>query len=718
MFIKSLSLRNFKTIRRADFRFHKGIICFTGNNGEGKSTVLHAILLLLFNTTYEGTLKDSIRWGEREFSISMEFEHEGEVYKESIFYSLTKGTERLLENVVTGETFTGASAISKLAEIIDPEQARAAIVSMENEQNLITTTPSQRREYLKKIYSLEFKSELQKIALDTENVERDIITTQTKKDVLVASDFPLKDEKELPDKAVYEEAKETLRRLESELKELKTQQEKSRSLRMERLDEEDNKRKIEKQALALKESIQTLERQIEENQSSLQKLSGIDYDVMESDAIGNLTYDYEAQRADLQSRLEEARAELEKIPSVPVRISRSKYEKLSSRKSELSASIQESSRKLEVLKTGKCPTCGRDISPEEASKEEQALKALIEEHLDVSEELSAETNRINKLQEENDLNTQNKERWSLVRERVTQELNSVDRTFASDKEKISLQYQTKRAELKGKLDTLTAKIESDESTIESNKSLIEMYKEQILACEGRIEKLRSEIEKYDNLEDFIERNKLQQAEPGYIIKDYEDAVDYNKSVRVYNEEMKKKSEERDQKVEQLSKDLEALTSKKAMIAVAKGIVQKEFPSFVISRMVQSLSDYVNEFLEKVYPKYRVSIEEGKNSLNILYGEYKTDVKMASGFEKSAFSLAYMYALGKLQAYGLLICDEGDAAASDENSAKFYRMLGRSTEWLGQIMCITHKEEIKDLLRNDFRAQIFTVENGEYREEIA
>lgn len=718
MFIKSLSLRNFKTIKEADFRFHKGVICFTGNNGEGKSTVLHAILLLLFNTTYEGTLKDSIRWGEREFSISMEFEHEGVSYSESLVYSQTKGSERTLTNLTTGESYSGASAISKLADIIDPEQAKAAIVSMENEQNLVTTTPSQRREYLKKIYSLEFKNELNKIALDLENTESDIIRAQTRKDVLEASEFPLKDEMELPDETTYNTAKDTLERLKAELKELRTQQEKSKSLRMERLDEEDNKRKIERQALSVKESIESLEQQIEENTKSLQELSSIDYDTIEADAIENLTYEYEAQRADLQTRFEEADSELSKIPEILTRISKTKYEELSTRKSELNVAIQESSRKLEILKKGKCPTCGRDISPEEALKEEDTLRSLREEYQKVSDNLATETDRINSLQEENDSRTKNRERWGLVRERVSQEISSVEKTFASDKEKISLQYQTKRAELKGKLDLLNTKIESNHSTIESNKKMIELYKDQIRDSEKRIEKLRAEIDKYDNLEDSIDRNKLQQSEPSYIIREYENAVDYNKSVKVYNEEMKIKAEERDKQVAQVSEDLRALTARKAMITVAKGIVQKEFPSFVISKMVQSLSDYVNEFLEKVYPKYKISIEESKNSLNILYGDYKTDVKMASGFEKSAFSLAYMYALGKIQAYGLLICDEGDAAASDENSAKFYRMLGKSTDWLGQIMCITHKEEIKELLRNDFHAQIFTVNNGEYREEIA
>lgn len=718
MFIKTLSLRNFKTIKEAEFKFKKGVICFTGNNGEGKSTVLHAIMLLLFNTTYEGTLKDSIRWGEKEFNISMEFEHEGVSYSESLTYSLTKGSDRILVNQLTDESFTGASAISKLSEIIDPEQARAAMVSMENEQNLVTTTPSQRREYLKKIYSLEFKQELTRIASDVEKVDNDIITAKAQKELLEASEYPLKEEKEVPSESLYQKAKDKLALYEQELKELKSQQTKAQELRTERGAVENTIRGLERKAEEAKEEISRAKEEIETFDSELRKLEGIDYDIMESDEKNSLLADYEADKQTAQENIKRARTELDKIPETLVRINRSNYEKLSSKQAELRHAVEESSSKLGVLRQGKCPTCGRDISPEEAEREKEKLGEFQKSLQAITEQFEQEKKRLDKLQEDNTARQNLRFQWEKTRDKFVQELESLEKSYKLNVEKITLKYQSRRSELNLKRTGLQSKIDIRNSTIESSTKLVDSYKAQIKDYEANRDKLKAEEAKYEDITEAISGIRIKMAEPGYLVKDYEDAVAYNKSVQVYNEEMKKKTAERDSKINELAGELEYLSARKSMILVAKGIVQKEFPSFVISRMVQALSDYVNEFLDKVYPKYQISIEEGKNSLNILYGDYKTDVKMASGFEKSAFSLAYMYALGKIQAYGLLICDEGDAAASDENSAKFYKMLGKSTDWLNQIMCITHKEEIKELLRNDFHAQIFTVENGEYREEIA
>ena len=718
MFIKTLNLKNFKTIKEAHFTFKKGIICFTGNNGEGKSTVLHAILLLLFNTTYEGTLKDSIRWGEKEFSISIEFEHEGKSYQESLSYSITRGSERILTDLDTGENYTGASAISKLAEIIDPEQARAAMVSMENEQNLVTTTPSQRREYLKKIYSLEFKQELTRIASDIETVENDIVTAKVQKEMLESSEYSLKEEKEVPSEEAYQTAKDRVAVLEQELKELKVQQSKEQEIRAERGGVENTIRGLELKVEKAKAEIKEAEEEIESLDLELRKLEGIDYDVMESDERDILLASYDLNKTAQQKRIQNSQTELDKIPDTMVRINRASYDSLNSKVAELRHSIQESSSKLEILRQGKCPTCGREISPEEAEKEAEKLQSLQKEYSEASEQLTKEKERLDSLQEENNKRSELRHKWESLRDKQVQELETLEKTYKLDQEKLTLKYQSRRSELNLKRTGLQSKIDIRNSSVESNTKLVASYKAQIVDYEATRSKLKAEEAKYTTIGEAISGIKLKMAEPGYIIQEYEDAVAYNKSIQVYNEEMRKKAEDRDRRVAELSETLEELGAKKSMMLVAKGIVQKEFPSFVISRMVQALSSYVNEFLDKVYPKYQISIEEGKNSLNILYGEYKTDVKMASGFEKSAFSLAYMYALGKIQAYGLLICDEGDAAASDENSARFYKMLGRSTDWLGQIMCITHKEEIKELLRNDFRAQIFTVENGEYKEEIA
>lgn len=718
MFIKSLRLRNFKAIKEADLSFRKGVICFTGNNGEGKSTVLHALMLLLFGTTYEGTLKDSIRWGEKEFSISMEFEHERKSYMESLTYSLTKGSDKVLVCHDTDEEFRGASATSKLAEIIDPEQARASMVSMENEQNLVTTTPSQRREYLKKIYSLEFKEELNKIAQDLTDLDSEILELQGKRGVLSEMSYPLKEERELPDAEEYSRAVKEIDNIDARLKELFTERDKLDKLRKELSDADASIAKIERQLRDLDSDVDYRRRENEAIREELDKLNSIDYDALEAQEIESEARKHEDSRKDLQLRIDIDEKELDSIPSVVERVSRSKLEELNSRKGELSHAIRESTEKLAVLSKGKCPTCGRDIDPEEAEKERERLSGLREEEAGIISQYEAEQKRIDAQMVKNEeiRSTLNRCNDQLTKHR--HDLDMLDASFESLKSNIALKYKAHKSKQEGDIKALTAKREMNENYMGGVESMKSMYREQLEELTSRKENLSAQEAEYDNIYEFIELLKAKREEPQRIIREMTDAVDYNNSIKAYNEEMMKRESERESSLREVESSLENLNARKTMISIAKGIVQREFPSFVISRMVQSLSDYVNEFLEKVYPKYRITIEESKNSLNILYGDYRTDVKMASGFEKSAFSLAYMYALGKIQAYGLLICDEGDATASDENSAKFYRMLGRSTDWLEQIMCITHKEEIKELLKNDFRAQVFMVENGEYKEEIA
>ena len=718
MFIKSLSLRNFKTIKEADFPFKKGVICFTGNNGEGKSTVLHAILLMLFNTTYEGTLKDSIRWGEKEFSLDMEFEHEGHSYTESLVYSITKGSSRTLTDLNTGEVFSGASASSQLARIIDPEQARAAIVSMENEQNLVTTTPSQRREYLKKIYSLEFKEELNKINQDLTDLDNEIVKLQGKKELLEESSYPLKEEKELPDKSVYEEAKKKLDSLDMKMKNLMSDKEKLMELEREKSSIDISLLKSNQQIEGAERGIEIRNNEINTLREGIALLEKINYDTLETDELNSAIKEHQEKVESLNSKIEEDERELSKIPETLSRVSRLKLEELNSKKAELSHAIRESTEKLQVLRQGKCPTCGRDISPEEAEKERVRLTELQQEEQEVLEAQRTEQKRVDDLTAENERIKNDRAYWTSSKTKHLNEINSLDSAFSMTKENIALKYKADRAKTEGDIKTYQSQILASETAIKSFEETQRIYSEQIEEYNKRKESIGKQISAYVNLQDTIDRINLERKEPACIVSNYDDAVAYNNSVKVYNEEMLRKEEERNKQIKEITDSLDSLNTRKSMITVAKGMVQREFPSFVISRMVQSLSDYVNEFLDKVYPKYQISIEEAKNSLNILYGEYKTDVKMASGFEKSAFSLAYMYALGKIQAYGLLICDEGDATASDENSAKFYRMLGRSTDWLEQIMCITHKEEIKELLRNDFHAQVFTVENGVYREEVA
>ena len=715
MFIKSLKLKNFQTIRDAEFRFRKGIICFTGNNGEGKSTVLHAIVMLLFNS-YDGNLKDYITWGEKEFQISMEFSHEGKNYSEFYSYSLTKGSERQLQILDTGEVFTGNSCVSKLAEILDPSQASAAIVAMENQQNLVNTTPSQRREYLKKIYSLEFREELEKIAQDVSRTEEDIIRLQSKKDVLVASEYPLKIERELPDRDEYEKSVENLRKIDQRIVEAQKKAEELDALRKEEHELSDE---VIGTGYSLSKLRETLDRLTSENQDLKEEIASLEAEDPSAEIAQEMKEEqesYELEKQTLQKQILQKQSELGAVP-VPVRVSRKPYETVAQRETELSYAYEESNRKIKILSQGKCPTCGREITSSELEAEEKRNHELKEELERMKEQKKAEQERLDELNSYNEDAKQQQVILEKTLNEAVHSLSSLEESHRNKVEKFQLLLEQKKLRIENKISQNRIRIEGNDKVYQSSCETMDSLSSQKSSAEKKLEQIRKKMEVFEDPYGLICLLEQDKEEPQRIVDEYESAVSYNRSIQVYNEEMLKKTTERDRQVAELEEELLELSRKKTMMAVAKGLVQREFPSFVISRMVETLSAFVNEFLQKVYPKYQISIEESKNSLNFLFGEYKSDVKMASGFEKSVFSLAYMYALGKIQSYGLLICDEGDAAASDENATRFYRTLGHSLEWIDQIMCITHKEEIKELLRNDFHAQVFHVEKGEYQEEV-
>ena len=142
-----LYLKDFKCVEEQEFEFTKGIIIISGNNGEGKSTIFNALNILLFNDA-PLNLKDYIRWGSDEFSIGLDFENNGVVYQEFLSYSEKSGGKRILKNLNTNEEWTNSVAVDKLKEIINFDLAKPSIVSAEGEQNLISTTPSKRREFL------------------------------------------------------------------------------------------------------------------------------------------------------------------------------------------------------------------------------------------------------------------------------------------------------------------------------------------------------------------------------------------------------------------------------------------------------------------------------------------------------------------------------------------------------------------------------------------
>jgi DNA replication and repair protein RecF len=78
MFLKQISIVNYKNIIQADFTFSPKINCFLGNNGMGKTNVLDAIYYLSFCKSFSNTIDNqNIRHDEEFFMVQGFYDLEG-----------------------------------------------------------------------------------------------------------------------------------------------------------------------------------------------------------------------------------------------------------------------------------------------------------------------------------------------------------------------------------------------------------------------------------------------------------------------------------------------------------------------------------------------------------------------------------------------------------------------------------------------------------------
>ena len=96
MYLKKISLFNYKNFSEANFEFDNKINCFVGKNGIGKTNVLDAIYHLSYGKSYFNPLAvQNIKHGEEFFVIDAEFEKNERT--EQIVCSLKKGQKKVLK---------------------------------------------------------------------------------------------------------------------------------------------------------------------------------------------------------------------------------------------------------------------------------------------------------------------------------------------------------------------------------------------------------------------------------------------------------------------------------------------------------------------------------------------------------------------------------------------------------------------------------------------
>ena len=148
MYLKKISLFNFKNFDEASFEFEYKINCFVGKNGVGKTNVLDAIYHLSFGKSYFNTLAvQNIKHNQDFFVIDGEFEKQQRTI--NILCSLKKGQKKILKrNGKTYEKFSDHLGFIPLV-IISPTDADLIREGSETRRKFIDSVISQLdKEYL------------------------------------------------------------------------------------------------------------------------------------------------------------------------------------------------------------------------------------------------------------------------------------------------------------------------------------------------------------------------------------------------------------------------------------------------------------------------------------------------------------------------------------------------------------------------------------------
>ncbi len=142
MYLKKISLFNYKNFSEANFEFDNKINCFVGKNGIGKTNVLDAIFHLSYGKSYFNPLAvQNIKHGEEFFVIEGEFEKNER--SEIVICSLKKGQKKILKrNGKQYDKFSEHIGFIPLV-IISPADRDLIVEGSETRRKFIDTVISQ-----------------------------------------------------------------------------------------------------------------------------------------------------------------------------------------------------------------------------------------------------------------------------------------------------------------------------------------------------------------------------------------------------------------------------------------------------------------------------------------------------------------------------------------------------------------------------------------------
>lgn len=664
--IKKLHLENFMIVEEADFEFDNNqITAIVGDNGNGKSTIFYAIAFCLTGYRKGETLKNYVKTGNSQAVIKLDVEYKGKPLSYDITIVNSEKNPQSVKKIVTydGTTYIN-SEYNAFMKAENLEELETVTFMFQDNASLMDARPAERATLLKHVFRSEFPEQVTNCKNSIDETKLNIAELTAIVDELKTHTFDKMDIFREPSDGYIKDCQTKLEEAENKISQIGT------------LDDSELT-KNEANLINCQKQISDTESKIRADEESLsickskiaeykKELDKINIDELKKSSL--------KLDKDIQSH------------EISYEKAKKKSEELETKFNILSYKHRELKNQYEISKTGVCHACGQPI-------EESHVKKLAEQIEASQKDIDEVSSTITELNF--DKSDSEGKRLKKEQEYINQQIGKYDQ-------------QTKY------LQTL----EEKESDLTSNLSDRRNYLSMLNAQKDELLNYKKDIQKIIPL--LNEKEELLKEK-----KSLEDTINQAKETKIKNSErraanqkIEKEKEECDKRILDLSDKINTLSAENAQRKVLLDIFETQLPNYIIVKMCDRLSSFINSTIQKVFPYCKVKLLPSKTGVGFFYTAESSDDEylpssMASGAQKKILNLAYFVAMAKLSGVSCVFLDEIDASCSSGNAKEIYDFIA-GLDYFNQIFFISHREEAVEAVRaKNENLVTYSVVNGNY-----
>ena len=663
---KYIHIQNFNNITDAELDLSSAVSLFVGDNGSGKTSVVDAIGLCLFEYKRSDTYADYIKSGKDNACIYFECEISNEPITFNITINKTGSTALEREVNFQGKVYHN-SEVSALLESLNLKYFSDIFCSMQNGKDITRLSPTERVAYIQKLLAFSFGPQIK----TTDDTIKQLTETITE---LSTTNAALNQTIQNLEKQI--KPLNNLDNLYSNIDEIKTKASQLQSYIVSKTAALRSnaavaivKDKINTEIVALTNELTSKNTKVAEvklaNESrtkTVNKISEVkaiisEYEVKINNIeakLNSLDTQYAAQETTVQNKSAEYYA--------------------------AGAQLNVCKNNFDKVNHDKCPYCGQDISADNKAHYKQELDNAEKAALKLQKDLSIEKDK---------LNTLSNEKTSLLREKMSLAalLDAQNNQLRS--------YETELACIDNELTQLRPLLEninSIEQLIKEKQDLLKLENEKLLEIDN----------------DEWNNSQKQLSEYNQIITNYQRIVDENTHIQAANEALQKNIDLQRKTLDENIEKYTLLSDDLAVYKEAKQIFEKKLPQFIIIKTCKKIQNKLNELVQTIFPNLYIRLFYSKKGIEFFYStsgvideeadkDSMLPIKQASGFEKAILSICFKSVLCEAYDIPFVILDEVDAAASEENSRRFFDIVINGGLFQQSII-ISHKIDIQDTIK--------------------